>query len=519
MAVDRLPGEVREFADYLDGLLARLDRAEGWSAVFWQRDPEGMRACLDGREVPPWDVMEALLEDLAAACGPAAAKAGRERARVLYGAALGAYDARPGAREVLADRLDVMLREQRYAAERHAELTRLLTTAASGADTDSLRLDLAWAHDDHARALARCAELRSRLEGLDRRAVDPRLGDVRGRPARTLAAGSGPPPVPVGPGSGPVTAPPRAGSGSGTGLFAAGSGPARVSPPAGSAPAQPAPDAVPPASLTPHAVAPASHGAPAAAPAPPSHARPVAPEPPRRRRRGSARFAGMAEDVAGTDPGPRVPVPAAPGPQAAAPRGARFAGGAEEAAEPVPDGGGEVDADAGAAVAGAVARIARLRAEGRSGEAHVLLVEVAQWDPARFPLLADALQRAGLGADWATLLWEAASLPVERLVGVAHALAAAGRDADGRQVLRQGVARPAEEVGAAVLRLEDEGRRGEARALLDACVRVRAPEEAARGVGSDPRRLVPLLLAAADAVSAELYWDLLHALRVAGHAL
>jgi hypothetical protein len=199
------------------------------------------------------------------------------------------------------------------------------------------------------------------------------------------------------------------------------------------------------------------------------------------------------------------------------PRGARFAGGVqadEPAAAPVE----VVDAEAGAAVAGVVERLARLRAEGRSGEAHVLLVEVVQWPAERFPALADALQRAGLGADWATLLWEGASLPAERLVAAADALAAAGREADGRELLRQGVGRPAEQIGAAVLRLEEEGRRREAEALLDAWVRVRTAEEAARSVVPDPPRLVPLLLRAARAVSDERHWDLVHALRVAGHA-
>jgi hypothetical protein len=176
-----------------------------------------------------------------------------------------------------------------------------------------------------------------------------------------------------------------------------------------------------------------------------------------------------------------------------------------------------VDAGAGEAVAGAVEGLARLRREGRSGEAHALLVEVAQWPAGRFPPLAEALHRAGLDADWATLLWEAAALPAERLVAAADALAAAGRDADGRQMLRQGVARPAEQIGASVLRLDGEGREREVRALLDAYVRVRPPEEAVRCVGADPRRLVPLLVAAAERVSDERRWDLVHALRVAGH--
>ncbi|MEU3861060.1 hypothetical protein AB0F03_27450 [Streptomyces sp. NPDC028722] len=475
MAVDRLPGRVREFASYLDVLLARLGQGGGWSAVFWHRDPEGMRACLDGREIPPWDVVEALLEDLGAACGPAVAAAEREGARALHAAALTAYDARPGARDVLADRLDVMLREQRYAAERHAELSRLLSGPVSGARAETLRLELAQARDDHERATARCAELRSRMAGLDRPAA-------HAFPGRT----------------------PRA---------ASREGPSRTTPPArpassgavsGGAPWYPPVAPGPPVSPT------------SAAPVPPTAPAPPVTPPPRRRRRGGARFAGMGEGEAGTP----VAVPQASGPGAGAggrtPRGARFAG-AGGPAPAVPVAAAVVDEGAGEAVTGAVERLAWLRAEGRSGEAHALLAEAARWPAGRLPPLADALHRAGLGADWTTLLWEAASLPVERLVTTADALAAAGRDADARQMLRQGVARPAEQIGAAVLRLDEEGRHREAWALLDACVRVRTPEEAARCAAAGPERLVPLLLRAAHGVSDERHWDVVHALRVAGH--
>lgn len=223
----------------------------------------------------------------------------------------------------------------------------------------------------------------------------------------------------------------------------------------------------------------------------------------------------MVEEAAASVVVPQAAPPVMP---EGSPRGARFAGVAAQPGEAGPVGGEVVDGEAWAAAAGVVERLARLRAEGRTGEAHVLLVEVAQWPAGRFPALADALYRAGLDADWATLLWEAVSLPAERLVAAADALAAAGRDADGRQLLRQGVARPAEQIGAAVLRLEGEGRRRETEALLDAYVRVRTAEEAARSVVPDPRRLVPLLLRAAQAVSDERHWDLVHALRVAGHA-
>ncbi|MFH9549857.1 hypothetical protein ACH4ML_15375, partial [Streptomyces sp. NPDC017435] len=168
MAVDQLPGEVREFASYLNRLLSRLDQGAGWCGVFWQRDPDGMQACLEGREMPPWDVVEAVLQDLAAEYGTAVAAQQAAQVRPLHAAALAAHDARPGGRDALGDRLDVMLREQRYAAERLAELSRRLPAADTQEQADAIRLDLAWAHDDHQRATARCAELRHRMAESDR---------------------------------------------------------------------------------------------------------------------------------------------------------------------------------------------------------------------------------------------------------------------------------------------------------------------------------------------------------------
>ncbi|WP_329558797.1 hypothetical protein OG711_07380 [Streptomyces uncialis] len=242
--------------------------------------------------------------------------------------------------------------------------------------------------------------------------------------------------------------------------------------------------------------------------------RPATPVLPRASARGSrlrgARFAG-ADDSA--DPGPA----AAPTPPSGtkAPRGARFAGalGRRERTpppEPAPDGA------ALRATAEAVDRLVRLRSEGRGGEAHGVLVEAAYGPADRFPLLAAGLHRAGLAADWATLLWEAASLPVERLVAIADVLASAGRVQDAALLLRQGVGRPPSEIGEVITELTAEGRRREVRALVEAYVRVRTPEEIARCAGTDPARLVPLLLAAAEKVSDQRRWDLVHALRVAG---
>ncbi|MFJ9629922.1 hypothetical protein ACIRU8_19640 [Streptomyces sp. NPDC101175] len=566
MAVDQLPGQVREFANYLDRLLARLDQGGGWCGVFWQRDPDGMQACLGGREIPPWDVVEALFQDLAAEYGPDAAAQEKERARALHAAALTAFDARPGSRDALGDRLDVMLREQKYAAERQAELGRSLTAAGTQEEADALRLDLAWAHDDHERATARCIELRARIAELDNlvrlRAAGAVRRDRHGNVFRvddtfqnqdTRSGGQDPYGAP-GDGPAPRRLPrqrdteqtpaggaPRSGYG---GPAHGGPDPVRHD----EGPREPRrgyedferanPGYADQAPLRDDFRGPATTPAPAAGPsdwpAPePAHSTDPDPEPTsaptpdpaptskqRKRRRGSARFAGMAEDdtAATPAPGPAAAVPDLPAPAPAArrtPRGARFAGAARpvERTQPKRE---ALDDEARQATVEAVQRLVGLRREGRSGEAHALLAEAAYWPAARFPLLAAELQRAGLGADWATLLWEAASLPADRLVGAADALVAAGRTADGEQILRQGVARPAGEIGEAVLALAAEGRRREIGALLDAYVRVRTPEEAARSVAADPQQLVPLLVEAARGVSDERHWDLVHALRVAG---
>ncbi|TXS48566.1 hypothetical protein EAO75_16715 [Streptomyces sp. uw30] len=508
MSVDQLPARVREFVNYLDGLMARLDQGDGWCGVFWQRDPEGMRACLDGREMPPWDVVESLLHDLAAQYGPGGADPETERARALHAAALAAYDARPGAREALGDRLDGMLREQRYATERQTELGRLLASATSREEADAIRLDLAWARDDHERATSRCAELRTRAADLDHRAARARgqavLRDRVGDGDGFRAHGGGEQPaqfrLPFG---GVALFAEHAVEAVTEGLARAGTGVVRGE---GGQYA-------------------ASTSSTCASPLRPSpRSRTSAPTPKqRKRRRGGARFAGMVEEESAPVVVPPTEAPVLPTLPAQAdrtgrtPRGARFAGAedggsaasAQSWAEPL-------DPVARQEVAATVGALVRLRGEGRSGEAHVLLVEAAYWPAARFPLLAAEMQRAGLGADWATLLWEAASLPAERLVAAADALTAAGRAEDGEQILRQGVSRPAPEIGQAVLGLAGEGRRREVRALLDAYVRVRTPEEAARSVAPDPRTLVPLLLEAAQGVSDECQWDLVHALRVAG---
>ncbi|AJP04586.1 hypothetical protein TU94_27140 [Streptomyces cyaneogriseus subsp. noncyanogenus] len=501
MTVGVNPVAPREFARCLAGLLARLDQGAGWCGVFWRRDPDGMRACLEGRQVPPWDVVEALLQDLAAQGGADAGAVAAEaaRARALHAAALAAHDALPGARELLGDRLEDMLRERHHAAERRAALRRQLASAATREQADALRAELAWADDDHARATARCAELRARITEWERRAYGGhglREAEARHRP-----------PAPAPGDGGPAPADGRSAPADGRPAPAAGN-PAPVGgrpAPAGGRPApvegRPAPPPVGRGALP----------APTPTPAPGAPARP-------KRRRGGARFAGEAAGEPVPVAVPPAVVPDLPAPAAGTgrtPRGARFAGAAESAPPreapvrpPTEDDRREV--------AGSVAALARLRGEGRGGEAHALLAQAAGWPAVRFPLLAEELGRAGLGADWTTLLWEAASLPADHLVDAADALRAAGRGADAEQILRQGVARPVAEVGRAALGLAAQGRHRAARAWLDACVRVRSPQDAAGSAEPDPGRLIPLLLEAARGVSGECHQDLAHALRVAG---
>ncbi|MEU2673661.1 hypothetical protein ABZ622_33340 [Streptomyces sp. NPDC007164] len=453
--------EVREFTQYLRDLVTQLDPGHGWYGLFLRRDPAGMRACLDGAEIPPWDVMESLLGDLAALRGTAFAQRESVRAAGLYSSSVAAHDRRPGGRQVLVERLELMRGEQARAARR-------LRAAGAGGPEPSDAEAAAWAGDDHVRATARCSELRERLAaaavpGGWFRTELPGEREALAGPERVANAGRG---------------------------YVANEGRERV--------AKAGPERAP--------------QAPPSAPGPPA--------PGRRRPRG-ARFAGLDMDDADAD-APVLPAPVLPVPPttAAAPRGARFAaappggnasaGSAARAAAPAPE--------AHRAAVRAVERLVRLRAGGSSGEAHVVLCEAARLPAAWLPALAVELHRAGLDADWATLLWEVSSLPPAQLASAAGALHAAGRSDDCGQLLRQGVARPAGEIAAAVVALERAGQGLQARALLGAFVRVRTPQDAAKVAAGDPHRLVPPLLAAARAVSPARERDVAHALRVAGIA-
>ncbi|MCQ1581391.1 hypothetical protein [Streptomyces parvus] len=521
MTVHQQAYEVGAFAQYLRDLVARLDPGRGWYGVFARRDPAGMRSCLDGVEIPPWDVVESLLADLAALHGARFAEQVSVRAAALYSASAAAHDRRPGGRQELVHRLELMVREQHRAAER-------LRGTGPGAPDSAEPDALAWARDDHDRATARCTELRKRLA-----AVAAPEGWFRAEDGEGQRAGADGAAVSGSAGAARVPRPRAeawdavAGHPHRRGLHAEGESWADA--PAEASEASEASEAAEP----PEAPEPDRHAESHGAPEPSGGPETPTPAPRRKKPRG-ARFAGLDvddEEAAGYAPSP---LPGPPGPDrsgAPAPRGARFGGaeaeaedhggrgrgragrgrGADGAADPVVP-----DPAAGQAVAGAVAQLLRLRAEGRSGEAHVVLCEVAAWPAPRLPVLALALHRAGLAADWTTLLWEASSLPPAGFAAAAGALAAAGRETDCGLLLRQGVARPAAEVADAALALDGAGRQDQARDLLAAFVRVHTAQEAAELARAAGTRLLPLLLAAAREVSGEAEWDLVHALRVAG---
>ncbi|MFJ2784490.1 MULTISPECIES: UL36 very large tegument protein [unclassified Streptomyces] len=453
--------ETAAFTRWLTTLVERLPASGGWYGVFSARDPEGMRACLEGAEIPPWDVVGSLLLDTGEDAGGPLATRGRK----LYEEAVTAHDRRPGGADVLAELRDLMERERRYAESRARDLDRSLRAGPppDPAATARLEHDLAWVRDDHTRATARIADLTARLAAL---APPPTAAGPRARPARR----------PRGAryawldsddhadGAGHVDGAGHGGRG--------GSGDGGCS-------------------------------------------------------RGGDGHSGGGSRAGHTTEGPEllpppvplpVPLPVLPA-GGAAPRGARFGGAPGQERDPAPAAPpAAFTEDDVRAAANAVYALRRLRAQGRTGEAHALLCEALSGPPARLPALAEELHRAGLAADWATLLWEAASLPPARLAAVAGALADAGRPADCERLLCQGVARPVEELAGACAALRAEDHHREAHTLLTAFVRVRAPGDAARLAGADPRGLVPQLLAAARAVSVARERDLLHAFRVAGLA-
>ncbi|MFJ9592331.1 hypothetical protein ACIRS3_06180 [Streptomyces virginiae] len=486
---------ISQLSGYLRGLTQRLDAGAGWYGEFLRRDPEGVRACLNGAAIPPWDVVESLLRDLARAGGAELAARETVYAARLRAAAVTVWDRLPGGEDELRTLLAAAAAQRAESEDALRSLTARLGGAADRAETDALTRELSWTQDDVARAAARHEDLAARLTALR---ADP-------LPTVPRQRRDGAPTEPAGP---------------------ARPGP-HLEPRAADVPAQTAAEAGPrpvaPDLTDPRAAAPQPQDEPQGE----SAARAAAVQPPvgraegrwlrGARRGGGARYAGAAAPDAPAFTPPPGHSDTEPHP---APRGARFghrrpepAPEPEAATAPAPAVAPEPPTRPPGAVA---AELLALRAQGRTGEAHALLCQAAAWPAGQLPHLAAELARAGLAADWNTLLWEAASLPPVQLAAAAAALGEAGREADCDALLRQGVSRPASEVADAALALGAAGRTREADTLLGAFVRVRTAEEAAALAHHDPRWFTPRLLQAAGLLPGARHRDLLHALRVAG---
>ncbi|MEE1926906.1 hypothetical protein V1J52_01685 [Streptomyces sp. TRM 70351] len=379
LAAHRLPDAVAVFAAELRSLLTFLDPATGWYGVFAQRDPAGLRACLDGRDVPPWDVVDALLHDLAARPGDAEPARLAARLRARYTDAVAAHDRGGGARAVLADRLEAMEATREKARRRVGDLTAAFAAAQSAGHTaraERFAADLAWTRDDLDRAAARCTELRARLDAL---------------PA--------PPPVRE-----PAPAPPPVRDDPGTAR------PVRR-------PARPRPRGARFAGLEDVAVR---------APAP---AAPRTGPPPR-----GARFAGALGAEEAPPPAPRTPPPvpeelrAAVGQTAA--RLARLRAEGQ---------GGPAHALLCACAAGPAERLPlladALERTGLAPDVGVLLWEAARLAPEPLAAAAGALADAGRHHDCARLLRQGVARPVEEVAATALALVRDGRRQEATTVL------------------------------------------------------------------------------------
>lgn len=450
---------VAEFTYYFRSLVAMLGERPGWYGVFAARERGAAMAYERGTDIPPWDVVHAVLHDVAVNSGADRADPGQSAyVYALHRAAVDEQDAAPGAAQALRSRLDAARRARELAAVRAREASRARDHAAAGpspANTERLINILAWCRDDLARATARCEELSARLTA------------VVGEPEPEPVAPAAPDPAEQ-----PPTMPAKRGS-----------------------------------RARPRGARFAGAYEPTAEAAPVPTSAPVPAAPPAATPRG-ARFAGAPEanESAGAARAPAADTVPVAGPT---PRGARFAG-APTVEQPEPR---TVDPRWAAEARDGAARLGRLRRAGETGAAYVALCEAAEGPAERIPYLVRELERTGLGADVATLLWEVAVLPPQPLAAAVSALAADGRRDDCRSLLHQAAARPPADVAVvADLLLHGAGRSAEAGELLETVARARPAADAAALVRARPSLAQPLL-SAAERISPPRLRDISAALR------
>ncbi|MCE7081597.1 hypothetical protein [Streptomyces sp. ST2-7A] len=183
--------ESAAFTAEFRSLVEALDPAAGWFAAFGRRVPGDMDLWSAGRELPPWDVVADLLQDLAARYGAAEAERRGRRIRSRYELARRARDSRPDAREDLTRRLG---REDQAEIDAHrhgrelAAAERAARLAGRPEEAERLTALRMWAADDEERARGRRAELRRRLNALPA----PTEPAVPPQPGPPPAEGTGP---------------------------------------------------------------------------------------------------------------------------------------------------------------------------------------------------------------------------------------------------------------------------------------------------------------------------------------
>ncbi|MFJ5218507.1 hypothetical protein ACIP98_27770 [Streptomyces sp. NPDC088354] len=375
-----------EFTHWFRGLAAALGASPGWYAVFARRDPEAARAYFEGADVPPWDVVRALIHDVAAVRGGHVGEGVLAPARRLHAAAVAAYDAAPGSEQTLRTRLDLMLRERQYATLRERDLDDALHRAGHDHDrAERTAGELAWARDDRERAAVRCAELQARLDAVLARPAAPEDWFRAPAPPPSPAPGTGeerpaPEPAPQAPARGRKEGR-RGGARYGGARFAG------------------APEAA------------AGESRPVAAP--PEDAAHAGPR--------GARFAGAAGERAPADGREESGAT-----EAREHRAAAWATAARMAELRRTGRSGEAYVLMSQAAAGPAERIPELAAAleqaGLAADVATLLWELASLPPHHLATVAGALDTAGRAEDCRTLLHQAAARPAAEVAGTAAVL-------------------------------------------------------------------------------------------------
>ncbi|MFE9256970.1 hypothetical protein [Streptomyces sp. NPDC006879] len=166
MSVSQLPEQAASFAEHLRRMVGLLDRRSGWYAAFERREPQALRACLDGVVVAPWDLVESLLQDLASARGSDFAAPVAERTAHMWSAAVCAVDHAPAGAQRLGTELAAARRALGAAEEHHRAVCADLEAEPAAVQRQTMEGELAWARADLLRAQARCRELDNRLAAL-----------------------------------------------------------------------------------------------------------------------------------------------------------------------------------------------------------------------------------------------------------------------------------------------------------------------------------------------------------------